>query len=103
MKFIFTVALSLLFASCASFQYKRGDAIYLGDETGIKDTMYFYAKLPFGVYQVYNNTNLDAANIDLYAVRSRWVIPTEVNVFDRRKIDLATSVKRKTTKTSSNL
>lgn len=84
----------MLFASCASFQYKRGDAIYLGDETGIKDTMYFHAKLPFGVYQVYSSTNLDGAATELFAVRSRWVIPTEVNPFDRQKMDLQTSIKR---------
>lgn len=94
MKLFLTFTLFTLLAGCASFQYKRGEAVYLGDETGIKDTVYFQAKLPFGIYQVYNDTDLDHPSINLYAVRAKWVIPTEINSFDRRKVNLLTSVKR---------
>lgn len=94
MKLFLALALFMLFASCASFQYKRGDAVYLGDETGIKDTVYFQAKLPFGIYQVYNGTDLESASIHVYLVRSKWVIPTEVNSFDRREVNLQTSLKK---------
>ena len=66
----------------------------MGDETGIRDTVFFQAKLPFGFYQVYNGTDLESAKIDVYVVRSKWVIPTELNSFDRREINLQTSLKK---------
>lgn len=87
-------SLLTLFTSCASFQYKRGEAVYLGDESGIRDTVYFQAKLPFGMYQVYNSTDLESAKIDVYVVRSKWVIPTELNAFDKREVNFQTSLKQ---------